>query len=84
MAKKSVQQLAQFYSGGSLIDSPWRGTTRDKGPEYLDLDSIAQVARERGEIGESASPYRREIGIGESAYRVIRKSLPSNDQLENY
>lgn len=81
MAKKSVEQLAEFYSGGVLNDTPWRGTTKDNGPEYLDLESLAQV--KRGAIGESASPYRREIGIGESSQRVIRKSIPL-DGAENY
>lgn len=83
MAKKTIRQLAEFYSGGILNDAPWRGTTKDNGPEYLDLDSLAQAARERGAIGESASPYRREIGIGESSQRVIRKSIPI-DGAENY
>lgn len=83
MAKKSVEQLAEFYSGGSLVDSPWRGTTEYYGPEYLDLDSLAETMRERVE-GRSASPIRREIAIGESAIRIIRKPIGNGGKPDNY
>jgi len=76
--KKSILQLAEFYSGGKLVDKPWRGTTRHSGPEYLDIASLAQVAAQ-GHKGESASPYRREIGIGEVAIRVTRKAIGSGE-----
>lgn len=76
MAKKTVEQLAEFYSGGILKDSPWRGTTEHSGPEYLDEESLAYVLEKRGAIGESASVYRREIGMGESSRRIVRKELP--------
>lgn len=76
MAKKSVEYLARFYSGGIVNDTPWRGTKVNSGPSYLDLDSLAQAARERGIVGRVANPILREIGIGESSQRRIVKELP--------
>lgn len=79
--KKTVEQLAEFYSGGSLIDSPWRGTTKDNGPEYLDLESLAEVRKHCAT--NPLAINRRELPIGESSQRVIRKSIPV-DGAENY
>ena len=96
MAKKSVEYLASFYSGNgkpaseygdnarwTIRDIPWRGTTKDKGPEYLDLESLAETLQERI-AGVSASPIRREVAVGASAYRVIKKSVGNGGKPDNY
>lgn len=71
--KKSIEQLAQFYSCGALNNAPWRGTTEHYGPVYLDLESIAQQRNIRG--NNPLSIVRREVAIGEPQGRIIRKEL---------